>query len=149
MDLYKYQDYLIGKLESQLFLWDSNWECFRPITNIGWDNNKITFDDYKFKNDLFSLTYGFGEFKELCQKLSLEIDLTCYKIINDISLLTNSNYLIHFKDRKIPFLNECSLKSKNTISWLKYLKYLNLRQKTLRRFHNNINNRVTKRLLRK
>ena len=148
MDLYKFQDYLIGKLESQLFLWDSNWECFRPITNIGWNNNKITIDDYKFKNDLFSLTYGFGEFKELCQKLSLEIDLSSYKIIEDISLISK-NYLIHFKDRKIPFLNECSLKSKNTISWLKYLKYLNLKQRTLRKIHNNTNNRVTKRLLRK
>lgn len=143
MELYKFKEYLIGKLESHLFLWDSNWECFRPISNIGWNGIKITIDDYKFKNDLFSSDYGFGEFKLICKNLDLATDLTSYKIIEDVSILNKD--LEFFKDRKIPFLNSCT--ERNTLSWIKYLRFSNLKQKTLRKFKNNI--RVTKRLLRK
>ena len=143
MELYKYKEYLLGKLESHLFLWDSNWECFRPITNIGWNGTKIEIDDCRFKQDLFSAEYGFGEFKELCKKLDSTIDLTSYKIIEDISLISKTSE--HFKDRKIPFLNSCS--SRSTNAWLKYLKFHNLKQKTLHKSFKD--NRVTKRLIRK
>ena len=143
MDLYKFKDNLIAKLESHLFLWDSNWECFRPITNIGWNGFKIEIDDYKFKQDLFSENYGFGDFKDVCNKLDSEIDLSTFKIIDDLNILSKN--VEFFKDRKIPFLNSCT--SKSTSGWLKYLKFINQRQKTLRKIKNNV--RVTKRLLRK
>ena len=143
MELYKFKDNLIAKLESHLFLWDSNWERFRPITNIGWNGTKIEIDDYEFKEDLFSENYGFGEFKDICKKLDSQIDLTSFKIIDHINILSKN--VEFFKDRKIPFLNSCT--SKSTSGWLKYLKFINQRQKTLRKFKNNV--RVTRRLLRK
>lgn len=143
MDLYKFKDYLIARLESHLFLWDSNWECFRPITNIGWNGIKIEIDDYKFKQNIFSENYGFGDFKDVCKKLDSEIDLTSFKIIDDLNILSKN--VEFFKDRKIPFLNLCT--SKSTSGWLKYLKFINQRQKTLRKFKNNV--RVTRRLLTK
>ena len=38
------------------------------------------------------------------------------------------------KDRKVPFLNSCTLKTSS--GWLKYLKFINQRQRTLRKFKN-------------
>jgi hypothetical protein len=124
---------LYCKLEFQLFIWDSSWELWRPITKIGWSGTKITYDDKKYKKDIFDPWYGFGssEMKELCKKLTTFIDRSKYQ--ENIESLFEGEFLY---DRKIGFLDSCSpIKTKE--SWHKYLKYMNQKSKTLRKFIDN------------
>jgi len=139
MDVIKHQD-LYCKLEFQLFLWDTSWEIWRPITKVGWSGTKITYDDYEYKKDIFDQWYGFGslEMKELCKKLTAFIDRSKYT--ENIEKLFDPEF---FYDRKVGFLDSCSdIKTKE--SWRAYLKYLGTKNKTLRRFNDN---RKTRRLL--
>jgi hypothetical protein len=140
MELIKFKGSIFGKLISNFFVWDSEWETLRPIEKIVWDGNKITIIDQKYKEDIFDPYYGFGssEMKLLCRKLSDEIEL-------DIS-----------ESQTIPWLNEewwydrkCTISScasRDKSSWIRFLKYTNTKHKTLRK---HIDNRATKRLLSK
>ena len=124
---------LYCKLEFQLFIWDSSWEMWRPITKVGWSGTKITYDDKKYKKDIFDPWYGFGssEMKELCKKLTTFIDRSKYK--ENIESLFEGEFLY---DRKIGFLESCfPIKTKE--SWHKYLKYMNQKSKTLRKIIDN------------
>lgn len=72
MALYRYQDtiYLIYK---QLpFLWDSDWEMFRPVTSFAWDGTTFVIDDRMYCKDPTSPFYGFGSaaMKEACDLLT-------------------------------------------------------------------------------
>ena len=142
MDVIKHQE-LYCKLQFQLFLWDTGWEIWRPITKIGWSGTKITYDDHKYKKDIFDPYYGFGslEMKDLCKKLTDFIDRTKYT--EDIEKLFIYPEFLY--DRKIEFLEMCpqiNLKTKQ--SWQKYLKYMNQKSRTLRKF---TDTRKTRRLL--
>jgi hypothetical protein len=140
MDVIKHQD-LYCKLEFQLFVWDTSWELWRPISAVGWDGNKITYDDHEYKKDIFDPWYGFGspEMKELCKKITAFIDRSKYT--EDIDKLFKYPEFLY--DRKIGFLDICqNLKTKE--SWRAYLKYLGKKNKTLRKFNDN---KKTRRLL--
>jgi hypothetical protein len=128
MELIKHGE-LFGKLESQLFIWDSNWESFRPIEKIGWDGKNITYSDYKYKEDLFDPWYGYGssEMKQLCKRLIEIVDLGKYS--EDITILFKDTEW--FRDRKVSLL-PCAPKSSS--SWLKYIKYTKSKARTLRTF---------------
>jgi hypothetical protein len=129
MNVIKHEE-LYCKLEFQLFVWDSGWETWRPITKIGWNGSKITYDDRKYKKDIFDPWYGFGssDMKDLCKKLTDFIDRQKYT--ENIESLFEGEFLY---DRKIGFLDSCSdIKTKQ--SWQKYLKYMNQKSKTLRKF---------------
>ena len=137
MNVIKHEE-LYCKLEFQLFIWDSAWELWRPITRVGWSGIKITYDDRKYKKDIFDPWYGFGsaEMKELCKKLTAFIDREKYT--ENIESLFEYPEFVY--DRKISFLDSCSsIKTKE--SWHKYLKYMNQKSKTLRKF---IDNKKTK-----
>jgi hypothetical protein len=72
MALYRHQDivYLIYK---QLpFLWDSEWEMFRPITSLTWDGTRFLMNDFVYCKDPTSPLYGFGNeaMKDACNLLT-------------------------------------------------------------------------------
>lgn len=138
MDVVKYGE-LYCKLEFQLFVWDTLWEIWRPISAVGWDGYAITFDDDQYKQDIFDPAYGFGsqEMKSLCKKLTAFIDRTKYT--EDIQkLFTKPEF---FYDRKIEFLPSCiNLKTKD--SWKRLLQYTKTSNRTLR---NRVDSRKTRR----
>lgn len=140
MEIVKHQD-LYCKLETQLFVWDTLLETWRPISSIGWNGYTITYDDHEYKKDIFSSSYAYGspEMKELCKKLNIFIDKQKYS--EDIhKLFTKSEF---FYDRKLEFLPSCqNIKTKE--SWKRYLHYSGTTNKTLRKF---IDCRKTRRLL--
>jgi hypothetical protein len=138
MELIKHGE-LFGKLESQLFIWDSNWESFRPIEKIGWNGKNITYSDYRYKQDLFDPWYGYGssEMKQLCKRLIEIVDLGKYT--EDITVLFKDTEW--FRDRKVSFL-PCAPKTPD--SWLKYIKYAKSKARTLRTFKHS---KKTKRIM--
>jgi hypothetical protein len=140
MELIKFKGRIYGRIISNFFVWDSEWETLRPIEKIVWDGNKITFIDDKFKEDIFDPYYGFGspEMKLLCRKLTDEIQL-------DIPESDNIPWLNEewWYDRKCT-ISPCGSNDKS--SWIRFLKYTNSKHKTLR---NHLHNRATKRLLSK
>jgi hypothetical protein len=143
MDVIKHQE-LYCKLEFQLFVWDTSWEIWRPISAVGWNGSKITYDDHEYKKDIFDPWYGFGssEMKELCKKLTAFIDRTKYT--ENIDKLFKYPEFLY--DRKIGFLDICQLNLKTKESWRAYLNYLGTKNKTLRKF---VDNRKTRRLLKR
>lgn len=139
MELCNFKGTLYGKLETHLFVWDSEWETFRPIENIGWNGSEIVAIDLKYKKDIFDPWYGFGttEMKQLCRKLTDTTDL-------GVSESGNIPWLKGewWRDRECSFTSNCV--SRSPASWQKYIKYMNSKAKTLRR---HIHSRATKRLL--
>jgi hypothetical protein len=127
MELIKYKNTLYGRVGSDLFIWDSVWETFRPISKLGWNGSILTHIDM-FKDDLLNPWYGFGssEQKERCRQLTETVELSEYG--TDISkLFTQEEWL---RDRKVPLL-PCA--PRNSASWIRYLNTMNLRRKTVRR----------------
>jgi len=135
MDVIKHQDTFYLNLKQSFFIWDSSWDLWRPITSIGWNGKEITYTDYEYKKDIFNEWYGFNckEMKDLCINLTKLIDKT--KFTENIDLLFLKKEV--FFDRKIEFLNVCNKNNslKSIQSWKLYLKYLGLKNKTLRTFH--------------
>lgn len=126
MELVKYKDTLYGKLNSQVFVWDSSWETFRPIKKIGWNGSALT--HVNLYTDLLDPWYGFGssEMRDRCRNLTETTDRETYG--TDISkLFTQEEWL---RDRKIPLL-PCAPRDGKT--WSRYLNTMNLRRKTIRR----------------
>jgi hypothetical protein len=139
MELCKFKGTLYGKLESQLFIFDSTWESFRPIETIGWDGEKIVAVDTKYKSDIFDQWYGFGSanMKQLCKRLTEITELETPES-QSIPWLKGE----FWRDRQCSFAFSCT--SKTPLSWQKYVKYMNSKPRTLRQ---PIRNRATKRLL--
>ena len=72
MELCNFRGTLYGKVGSQLFVWESEWETFRPIDAIGWNGREITHAD-SYRKNIFDRWYGFGseEMKKVCKRLRL------------------------------------------------------------------------------
>lgn len=147
MELITFHDRIYGKYKGQLFTFESTWDSFRPITGIGWNGKVLIPIDDNYKKSLLDDFYGYGdiEMKTLCRKLTSETELESAKEIKDPIHLwrwygeTNIKW---WKDRPCVFTSPCV--NRDGDSWKKYLSYLEVRAKTLRR---PFKGRITRRLL--
>lgn len=147
MDLCEFHGRIYGRHQSRLYIFEPTWDSFRPIESVGWDGDTFSPVDRKYKTDLFSQNYGYGSLEEkaLCRKLIQETELESAKLVEDP--LQFWKWCGHseakwWRDRACVFNSPCV--SRDLISWKKYLQYLNVRAKTLRR---PLKGRVTKRLV--
>ena len=146
MDLRIFHDQIYGKYQNQLYLLEPTWDSFRPIEKVGWDGKRYSPVDSKYKKDLLSEFYGYEsiEQKKLCKNL---IETTELENINEITdpvqfwKWCGEVEAKWFRDRPCVFTDPCVPKE-----WNQYLKYLNVRARTLRKYPRS---RTTKRLLRK
>ena len=139
MEVCKFKDRIYGNLSGQLFVWESEWDSFRPIQSIGWNGKELVAIDTIYKIDIFSPWYGYGssEMKELCKRLT---DITELNVPESGNIQWMKGEW--WKDRQCSFAFACS--PKTTDSWRRYVSYTNSRARTLRRHSEN---RATKRLL--
>jgi hypothetical protein len=147
MELIKFRDQIYGKHLSELFLFDTLWESFRPINGVVWNGEALVVDDSRFKLDLFDENYGYGstEKKRLCKYLTENTEIsTIHEFSNPIEFWkwSGQQNVKWWKDRPIVFENSCI--DRETNSWKNYLRYLNSRAKTLRR---SLKGRLTRRLV--
>lgn len=149
MELCEFHDRIYGKYEGQLYVFEPTWDSFRPIEYVGWNGSTFQIEDSKFKQDLFAPYYGYGslEQKALCRKLIQETELEDAKKIDDAVEFWKWSAVKSAKwwyDRPCVFSSPCV--SRDGRAWKQYLRYLNVRAKTLR---NKLKSRVTKRLVAK
>ena len=146
MELRTFYNRIYGKYDKQLYVFEPLWDSFRPIERVGWNGKQFSIVDSKYKQDIFSRTYGFEglEQKNLCKRLLDETELEhSVEIIDPVSFWKwcGETEAKLFKDRPCVFANSCVEKD-----WKKYLKYLEVKPRTLRTFNLG---RTTKRLLRR
>jgi hypothetical protein len=147
MELVLFHDRIYGKYNKKLYVFETTWDSFRPISGIGWDGTQFSHIDSEYKTNLFDENYGYGSLveKALCRKLTQETELNETKEVKDPLVIwkwygeTNVKW---WNDRPCVFTSKCVSKSKD--SWRLYLKYLETRAKTLRQPYKG---RATKRLL--
>lgn len=146
MDLRTFQDRIYGKYENQLFIFEPAWDSFRPIEHVAWNGTKYVILDQKFKQDLFDPNYGYGSLamKATCRKISQDTELETAKEIKDAVEFwkwSGEKELKWWNDRPCLFASPCVEKDRE--DWKNYLKYENVRAKTLRQ---PIRGRLTRRL---
>lgn len=145
MELITFHDRIYGKLNGQLYTFETTWDSFRPINGIGWDGRLLVPIDSEYKTDLFSSDYGYGNLKSECKRLTQETELSDTKEIRDPIQLWRwygEKNVKWWRDRPCVFVAQCI--SRDPDAWKKYLKYLEVRAKTLRRPYHG---RATKRLV--
>lgn len=141
----EFQGRIYGKYSKQLFIFESVWDSFRPITSVGWNGHTFEVVDKAYKQDFFGKFYGYGspEMKEICRRLTLVTELGDAKIITDPIIfwrwmgITDAKW---WNDRPCVFTSKCVDTSK--FSWKSYISFLKTKPKTLR-------NLVVRRLTRK
>ena len=145
MELLSFHDRIYGKYNGQLFTFESTWDSFRPILGIGW-NGKIMAPIEGYKSNLLDPFYGYGsmEIKSLCRKLTNETELEAKEVKDPIYIWRwyGEKNMKWWRDRPCVFTSECV--ERDPVSWKKYLHYLEVRAKTLRR---PFKGRATKRLV--
>lgn len=147
MELCEFHSRIYGKYDNQLFVFEPTWDSFRPIEKVGWDGSRYVAVDFKYKQDLFDEYYGYSnlEMKLLCKKLLRETELSNAKLITESNLFwkwCEESDGLWWNDRTCIFSSPCIPRDSN--EWKKYLHYLNVKSKTLRRA---IRSRMTRRLL--
>jgi hypothetical protein len=147
MELITFHDRIYGKLNGKLYTFETTWDSFRPISAIGWNGKQIVPVDREYKSNLFDDNYGYGSLVEKaeCRRLTQNTELSETKEIKDpihVWRWYGEKNVKWWRDRPCVFANSCV--SRDAESWKQYLKYLEVRAKTLRKpFHG----RATKRLL--
>jgi hypothetical protein len=146
MELCEFRDNIYGKLNNQLFAFETAWDSFRPITSVGWDGKGFITDERTYKKDLFSPYYGYGsaDMKKLCKDLTKTTELNDAIQIKDPIVFwkwSNQSNTVWWFDRPILFASSCVDRSRE--SWKRYINHTHSKQKTLR---NNTIRRATKRL---
>ena len=138
MELCNFRGTLYGKVNTQLFVWESEWETFRPIDSIGWNGREITHAD-SYRKNIFDPWYGFGseDMKKVCKRLT-EITELGVPESETIPWMKGE----WWRDRECCFISECT--PRTAVSWQRYIKYMHSKPKTLR---NHKHNRATKRLV--
>jgi hypothetical protein len=146
MELVTFYDNIYGKINNKLYAFETLWDSFRPISGVGWDGKRLVPIEL-YKTDLFSAHYGYSCLDEKieCRRLTQETELSDSKnIIDPIHLWRwyGEKNIKWWRDRPCVFVSPCV--TRDTNSWKKYLNYLDVRAKTLRR---PFRGRATKRLL--
>jgi hypothetical protein len=149
MDLIDFHERIYGKFQNQLFVFEPTWDSFRPIVCVGWDGKQFSIQDVKYKQNLFSPHYGYesDDQKKLCKKLTEETELGNAKFIVDPLYFwkwCSEKNVKWWKDRPCVFYDQCV--STDNLSWKSYLKYLEVRPKTLKNTHHL---RLTRRLVKR
>jgi hypothetical protein len=145
MELCEFHGRIYGKYSKQLFVFESIWDSFRPITSVGWNGQSFEVVDRAYKQDFFGKFYGYGspEMKEICRRLSIITELGDAKVISDPIIfwrwvgITDAKW---WNDRPCVFTSKCVDTSKS--SWKGYISFLKTKPKTLR-------NQLIRRLTRK
>ena len=145
MELISFHERLYGKYECQLFTFEPTWDSFRPIGGVGWNGKRLVPIE-THKSNLFDTFYGYGslEMKALCRKLTQDTELEGKECKDPVQLWRwyGEKNLVWWRDRPCVFVSPCV--SRDQTEWRKYLSYLEVRSKTLRR---PFKVRQTKRLL--
>ena len=149
MELCEFHDRIYGKYEGQLYVLEPAWDSFRPIESVAWNGTVFEIQDSKFKKNLFDSYYGYGSLqqKALCRRLIQETELENAVTIQDpidFWKWCGIKSAKWWHDRPCVFSSPCV--SRDVQSWKRYLRYLNVRAKTLK---NKVRSRVTKRLVAK
>ena len=149
MELCEFHDRLYGKYKSQLFVLEPAWDSFRPIESVAWNGTVFEIQDSTFKKNIFDQNYGYGslEMKALCRRLLQETELGEAVSIEDPIQFWKWLGVKSAKwwyDRPCVFSSQCV--PRNSLGWKRYLRYLNVRAKTLK---NKTRMCVTKRLIAK
>lgn len=147
MELLTFHDRIYGKHQGQLFTFEPTWDSFRPISGVGWNGKIMTPIDSTYKSNLLDSFYGYGtlEMKALCRKLTNETELENTKETKDPIYLWRwygEKNIKWWRDRPCVFTSPCV--QRDISAWKKYLGYLEVRARTLRR---PFKGRATKRLL--
>jgi len=136
MELCEFHGKIYGKHNNQLFVFEPTWDSFRPIEKVGWNGEKYVTVDKKYKTNLFDEYYGFGslEMKRLCNQLTSDTELEDAKLLTDSVLFwkwCGEKDVKWWNDRPCVFNDECL--PKDLGEWKKYLHYLQVKSKTIRR----------------
>jgi hypothetical protein len=112
--LVRFQDKVFLFKKSKWFMWESAWDCFRPVDAVSWDGTKYVIDDKAYCSDPSSDYYGFGskQMEDFCE--SLEYDISKAIPVSSIPV-GNSEW---FRDRMIT-IAPCA--SRDKTSWKKML----------------------------
>ena len=133
MDLVVFRDRIYGKLNNQLFLFESTWDNFRVIDGVYWNGSRFM---SPIRNpDLFSEHYGYNTLqdKEFCRQLIDETELSNARQISDPIHLWRwygETKMVWWRDRLCVFENDCIHKDEN---WKTYIQYLNSSPRTIRK----------------
>ena len=136
MELREFHGRIYGKYLKQLFVFESIWDSFRPITSVGWNGHTFEAVDRQYKQEFLGKFYGYGspEMKEVCRHLTQNTELGDAKeIIDPLSFwrwcgVSDAKW---WNDRACVFSSKCVDTSKS--SWKSYLTYIHSKPKTLRR----------------
>lgn len=134
-----FKDVYYARTATQLYIFDSLWDSFRPIENIGWDGYSFKPIDDKYKQNLFDPLYGFGTSAcmNTCKKMNSVIEFgkvpELFRTYDEFwkwaSHAKNTLQPKWVYDRTMIL----AINGEPTPAiWKKYLKHNNFKQKTLR-----------------
>lgn len=147
MELCEFHERMYGKYKNQLYVFETAWDSFRPISYVGWNGVRFQEEDSEYKQDIFSPYYGYGsaEMKQVCREFTRTVELSNATLITDPVQFWKwygQKGAVWWYDRPVVFLHTCAPRGRE--SWKKYIQYLHVKPKTLRR---NMLRRATKRLV--
>jgi hypothetical protein len=131
MDLVLFHDKIYGKIDKRLFLFESTWDTFRPITGVFWNGTRFV---SPIQNPIiFSEHYGYDTLsdKEYCRRLIDETELSNARQISDPVQLWRwygETRMVWWRDRLCVFENDCVARD----NWKEYIQYLNSPARTIR-----------------
>lgn len=72
MSLVSYKTHIFLNYKSVWFVWESEWNMFRPVSSVSWTGDSFWVDDRAYCADPTSEHYGYGSenMKLLCTELS-------------------------------------------------------------------------------
>jgi len=135
LELIEFHDRLFLKVDTQIYVFESNWDAFRPIECVGWNGVEYEIVDSKYKKDLFSEWYGYESFeqKQQCKLLLDKVEFGSPK--RNLGPIDFWKFCktptVFWKDRFVVFTSSCV--PRHLGAWKKYLRYLDVRARTLRK----------------